>query len=270
MAAVRRPAPHAAPRIGEYPLETEARLNAMHARIPARRHLDILYGDVRIGTESYVDAYFRCLESTGTMLTPFSVFQRFQTRYDLLRYFLATLGVAGARVECGAYRGATALLLCKAWRSARSDFTGSGFYLVDSFSGTSVSGVHDLIPMRDERGITQMSAFFPPGKSDVTAESVRGYFREFPDASVCEGWIPGVLEALPEQPWAFVHLDLTLYEATLAALRYFYPRLASGGVIVCDGSPFCPGVEKAVEEFSGESNAPYAWLAYRESVFIKA
>ena len=107
MAAVRRPAARAAPRIGEYPLESEARLNAMHARVAVRKHLDILYGDVRIGTESYVDAYFRCLESTGTMLTPFSVFQRFQTRYDLLRYFLSTLGVAGGRVECGAYRGAT-------------------------------------------------------------------------------------------------------------------------------------------------------------------
>lgn len=267
---MRRSAAPAAASAGDYPLELEARVNALHSRIPARSHLDILYGDVRVGAESYVDLYFRCLERTQTMVTPFAVFQRFQTRYDLLRYFLATLHIAGARVECGAYRGATALLLCNAWRSEHPDFKGSGFYLVDSFSGTSESTVHDLIPVRDEKGETQMTPFFPPGKTDVTADAVRGYFSEFPDARICAGWIPGVLQTLPEQPWAFVHLDLTLYEATLAALRYFYPRLADGGVIICDGSAFCPGVQQAVDEFAEAEDIPYALLGYREAVFLKS
>ena len=89
-----------------------------------------------------------------------------------------------------------------------------------------------------------------------------------PDAFAA-GWIPGVLQTLPEQAWAFVHLDLTLYEATLAALRYFYPRLAEGGVIICDGSAFCPGVQRAVDEFSDTEDVPYALLGYREVVFAK-
>ena len=266
--AMRRSAPPAgAPT--EYPLELEARLNALHSRVPARKHLDILYGDVRVANESYVDVYFRCLERTQTMVTPFAVFQRFQTRYDLLRYFLATLDLPGGRVECGAYRGATALLLCEAWRGVQPGFTGSDFYLVDSFSGTSASTVHDLIPVRDEKGEMRMSPFFPPGKTDVSANAVRGYFSDFPRARICAGWIPEVLHTLPEQSWAFVHLDLTLYEATLAALRYFYPRLATGGVIVCDGSSFCPGVQQAVDEFSEAEDLPYTVLAYREAVFLK-
>lgn len=268
-AAMRRSCASVAAPAGEYPLELEARLNALHSRVQARQHLDILYGDVRVGDESYVDLYFRCLERTQTMVTPFAIFQRFQTRYDLLRYFLATLDVPGARVECGAYRGATALLFCNAWRSVQRGFTGSGFYLVDSFSGTSTSSVHDLIPVRNAQGETRMSPFFPPGKTDVTADAVRGFFSDFPDARICAGWIPEVLDALPEQAWAFVHLDLTLYEATLAALRYFHPRLATGGVIVCDGSAFCPGVQQALDEFSEAQGIPYAVLGYREAVFLK-
>lgn len=268
--AMRRSATSAGAPAGEFPLELEARVNALHSRVPARRHLDILYGDVRVGAEGYVDLYFRCLERTKTMVTPFAIFQRFQTRYDLLRYFLATLHIPGGRVECGAYRGATALLLCHAWRSQQPDFKGGGFYLVDSFSGTSTSTVHDLIPMRDERGETRMSPFFPARKTDVTAEGVRGYFSDFPDAQICAGWIPEVLQKLPEQSWAYVHLDLTLYEATLAALRYFYSRLAKGGVIICDGSAFCPGVQQAVDEFSEAENIPYTVLGYREAVFLKS
>lgn len=253
----------------EYPLEIEEKLNRLHSRTPVRQHLDILYGDFRIGAERYTDLYFRCLEQTGTAVTPFNIFQRFQTRHDLVRYFLATLQASGARVECGAYRGATALLLCHAWRSERSDFKGENYYLVDSFSGTSDSSVHDLIPVREPGGPTRMAPFFPPGKTDVKSDEVRGYFREFPEAQICEGWIPGVFQKLPQTSWAFVHLDLTLYEPTLAALRFFYPRLSSGGVIVCDGSVFCPGAQQAVDEFSASENASYVLLGHRESVFLK-
>jgi hypothetical protein len=268
MKAIGAPKSGSAPTI-QYPLELEAKLSALHARTPVREHLDILHGDLRIGSERYVDLYFRCLEQTGTMLTPFTIFQRFQTRHDLVRYFRATLDVPGARVECGAYRGATALLLCHVWRSERPDFRGEGFYLIDSFSGTSASTVHDLIPMRNAQGEPQMSAFFPPGRTDVTAEAVRGFFREFPEAAIHEGWIPAVFDQLPRIAWSFVHLDLTLYEPTLAALKYFYPALAPGGVMVCDGSLFCPGVQEAVDEFCSTHDAPYVTLGYREAVFIK-
>jgi O-methyltransferase len=252
----------------QHPLDLEARTIALHGRAPLRRHLDVLYRDVRVGDEAYVDLYFRCLEETGTLLTPFTIFQRFQTRHDLLRYFLETLDVPGERAECGAYRGATALLLCHAWRSRHRAFDGTGLHLIDSFSGTSASTPHDYIPTR-EGGETRMRPFFPPGKTDVTADLVRGFFRQFPGSRIHEGWIPRVFDALPAGAWAYVHLDLTLYEPTLAALRWFHPKLSRGGVILCDGSVFCPGVQKALDEFSAESGAPYVMLGHREAVFLK-
>ena len=254
----------------EYPLETEEKLSRLHARAEVERHLEILHGDVRVGAERYLDLHKRSLEQTGTPLTPFTVFPRFETRRDLVHYFLSTLEVSGARAECGTYRGATALLLCDAWRSVRPAFAGEGFYLLDSFSGTSVSTVRDLIPVREPGGGMHMKPFFEPGKTDITAELVRGYFRDFPRATICEGWIPQVFAQLPETPWAFVHVDLTLYEATLAALRYFHPRLAPGGVLVCTGALFCPGVQHAVDEFSEAHDAPYVVLGYGARVFLKA
>lgn len=254
----------------EYPLETEEKLSRLHARADLGRHLDILHGDLRVGAERYVDLHSRCLEHTGTALTAYTVFQRFQTRRDLLRYFMATLDVPGARAECGTYRGATALLLCHAWRSARPTFDGEGFYLVDSFSGTAESTAHDLVPMRDPGGATRMAPFFKAGKTDITADVVRGYFSDFPRTRICAGWVPQVFAQLPDTAWAFVHVDLTLYEATLAALRYFHSRLATRGVLVCSGTLFCPGVQQAVDEFSQAHDAPYVVLGYGERVFLKA
>jgi hypothetical protein len=267
--AIRAPSAQALAARTQYPLEFEARVNRLHARVPVRQHLYILNGDVRVGAESFNDLFFRCLERTGTMLTPFTVLQRFQTRRDLMRYFLATLDIAGGRMECGAYRGATALLLCHVWRSSQPGFTGDGFYLLDSFSGTSASTAHDLIAVRDAQGHTRMEPFFPAGKTDVTVEMVRSHFADFPDVKICAGWIPEAFRTLPAMPWAFVHLDLTLYEPTLASLRYFYPRLVAGGVIACEGSVFCPGVQQALDDYCAEQDIAYAVLGYQLAVFIK-
>lgn len=253
----------------EYPLETEEKLNRLHAQAPVDAHLRILYGDARVSDESFVDLYKRCLTHTGTAVTPFNVFQRFQTRLDLVRYFLATLTVPGARTECGVYRGATALLLCHAWRSRQPDFRGDDFYLIDSYAGTQPSGVHDLIPVRDTNGITRMGPFFPVGKTDTSPELVRGFFGDFPNVRICAGWIPQVFATLPERDWAFAHLDLTLYEPTLAALEYFYPRLARGGVILCDGSIFCPGAQKACDQFCAGHDLAFVVLGHREHIIIK-
>ncbi|MDH5535179.1 MAG: TylF/MycF family methyltransferase, partial [Betaproteobacteria bacterium] len=253
----------------EYPLETEDRLNRAHARAPVDQHLRILFEAVEIGGENFVDLFTRCLQHTGTAVTPFNVFQRFQTRHLLTQYFLETLSVPGARAECGAYRGATGLLLCHAWRSRDPHFRGGDFFLIDSFSGTSRAVAQDLIPVRGEDGATRMEPFFPAGKTDATPEMVRRFFSDYPDARICPGWIPEVFSMLPDRQWAFVHLDITIFEPTLAALEYFYPRLASGGVILCDGSVFCPGAERAWSQFCTQRDIPYVMLGHRESVLIK-
>jgi len=254
----------------EYPLETEEALNLLHSTAPVGEHLHILFQDVNVGTENFVDLYRRCLAHTGTPVTPFNVFHRYQSRRDLLQYFFATLALPGARAECGTYRGATALLLAHAWKSRDPAFTGDGLYLIDSFVGTSESGQHDLIPVRGADGAPRREAFFPVAKADISPELVRGYFSEFPRVSLCAGWIPQVFATVPEQTWAFVHLDVTLFEPTLAALEYFYPRLTVGGVIICDGSIFCPGAKKAWDEFCARRGLPFVVLGNRESILIKA
>ena len=253
----------------EYPLEIEDTLNRLHGAAPVDAHLRILFQGVDVGAENFVDLYQRCLAQTGTPLTPFNVFHRFQTRRDLLQYFFATLDLPGARAECGAYRGATALLLAHAWRSRKPDFKGEGLYLIDSFVGTSASGEHDLIAVRGTGGEPRREAFFPVAKADISPDLVRGFFGEFPAVRICAGWIPQVFATLPECDWAFVHLDVTLYEPTLAALEYFYPRLNAGGVIICDGSIFCPGAKKAWDEFCAKRGLPFIVLGNRESILIK-
>lgn len=254
----------------QLPLEEERRLIEAHGRAPIDRHLDILYGDYRIGGERFIDMYRDALQATGTVTTPFNVFQRFGTRVQLCRYLDATLDVPGHRAECGAYRGATALLLCRALRARQPAFDGAGMHLIDSFSGTSRNVEEDLIPVRDGDGRTRRAEFFQPGKTDASEQAVRSLFgAEFPAARVHAGWIPEVFASLPDVLWAYVHLDVTLFEPTFAALEYFHPRLSRGGVILCDGSLFCPGAEAAFRRYCEENSLPYVQLGHRQYVLLE-
>lgn len=254
----------------DYPLEEEKLLFDVHGRADIERHLDILVGDYMIGSERFVDAYRAALQTTGTVVTPFNVIQRYETRRQMCRYLLATADVPGLRAECGVYRGASALLFCRALRARLGTYDGSGMYLIDSYSGTSAAVAQDLIPVKDADGSTRMREFFPQGKTDVTADLVRGFFAtEFPRAVIQQGWIPAVFAALPDAAWSFVHLDVTLFEPTLAALEYFYPRLSPGGVILCEGSIFCPGAEAGVRQYCAGGGADFVLLGHRLYALMK-
>ncbi len=93
----------------------------------------------------------------------------------------------------------------------------------------------------------------------------------FPDAALLKGWVPDVFAELPETKWAFVHLDLDLYEPTLAGLEYFWPRLVPGGVIVNDDylSDLFPGAGIAWDEFCAAHGVGSAVLDTGQAAILK-
>lgn len=68
-----------------------------------------------------------------------------------------------------------------------------------------------------------------------------------------KGYFPATAEGV-EARFALVSLDADLYAPTLSGLRWFYPRMVSGGVILLhdyENQRF-PGVKRAVEAFEAE------------------
>jgi hypothetical protein len=119
-------------------------------------------------------------------------------------------------------------------------------------------------------GETRFAPAFSQGDAAVSFERVQALFRPFPRVHLQRGFIPQVLSQLPDSRWAFVHIDVDLYEATLAALEYFYPRLVKGGVIICDdyGSRLFPGARKAWESYCDAHSIPFISLETGQSVII--
>ena len=67
------------------------------------------------------------------------------------------------------------------------------------------------------------------------------------------GFFPDSLEGLEER-FCLVSLDVDFYQTTLEGLRYFWPRLETGGCLLLHdwGSPKLPGVAEALADYERE------------------
>ncbi len=187
--------------------------------------------------------------------------------FHLLEMFKLTAGIPGAIAENGVFRGFTSYLLChKRKLEVAGQFSGHGFFMLDSFEGLSEpvtrDGGHSHARWK-ERAFTRTSV-----------ETVRDVMAEFPDATIIQGWLPGTFDQLPEQAYRFAHIDVDIYEPTLACLEYYWPRLSPGGMILIDDygpwpGGLWPGCAVAVQEFCQTSGIPYASLDTGNAVLIK-
>ena len=75
---------------------------------------------------------------------------RAQSAFYLARYFLYSLGVEGAKAECGVFRGFSALLVCRAASLMLGNFTGGNLHFIDSFEGLPESTAEDFVSLRNE------------------------------------------------------------------------------------------------------------------------
>jgi O-methyltransferase len=86
-------------------------------------------------------------------------------------------------------------------------------------------------------------------------DSVRQLLSEFGSTiEIRQGWIPETFVGLEDMHYAFVHIDVDLYQSALDCCQYFYDRLAPGGVMVFDEYcfPAARGEKDAVDEFFSE------------------
>jgi hypothetical protein len=256
----------------DFPAERLRIVRKAHEKAPREAHLGILFDDMRIGPHGIAALAEACVRESGASSPPLKAFHRPLASYFLARYFLHSLALDGARAECGVFTGASALLMCKAACTQRPQYDGAGLHLIDSFAGISSPQEEDLVAVRakDGRGVV-MKPGFSGGTFASPLEFVRHTVREFPAVAIHAGWIPQVFSDLPQTRWSFVHLDVDLYEPTLACLEYFYSRLVDGGVIICDdyGAPLFPGAHRAWDEFCARHDVPFIVLDTGQSVILK-
>jgi len=64
-----------------------------------------------------------------------------------------------------------------------------------------------------------------------------------------KGWFKDTLPTAPIQKLSLLRLDGDLYESTIDALFYLYPKLSVGGFCIIDDWGAIPACKKAVEDY---------------------
>jgi len=134
--------------------------------------------------------------------------------FNVSNYATASMIKEGDFCEVGVYKGGSAILLAELLKGRKN------LYLFDKF---------DYIPV----------------------EEVRKMMQEYPNITIYPGLFPDTSDPIKDKKFAFVHIDVNIYEPTLACLEFFYPRIVKGGILLCHdyfGHEY-PGVKKAFDEF---------------------
>ena len=109
--------------------------------------------------------------------------------------------------------------------------------------------------------------------SETSLEQVSAYLKAFKNVHIYKGLFPASVSGQdPEQQrYRLVHLDLDLYQSTLDALSFFYPRMAKGGVIVSHDYNYRRGVgvKKAFKEFFADKVEPIIPLWETQCAIVK-
>jgi O-methyltransferase len=164
------------------------------------------------------------------------------------------LSLPGDVAEAGVFRGGTAKLLATAMAEHEGD---KALYLFDSFDGMEAVSDKD----RHAKG----------DFADTSLGVVRQAVGDHPFVRFREGWIPASFTGLEPRRFCFAHIDLDLYEGVRDSLRFFYPRMTPGGVIVLDDYGFasCPGARAAADEFFADKPERLLALSTAQGVVHK-
>ena len=142
--------------------------------------------------------------------------------------------IPGDIAEVGVFKGHSARVICEYKKN-------KNLYLFDNFEGG--------IPEQKWNEIDAIGT--QPESLDSMLADVERFLEKYPGVRFIKGVFPESAreeKELRENEYSFVHLDCDLYQTTLDALNFFYPRIKKGIILIHD-YPALDGVKKAVDEF---------------------
>jgi O-methyltransferase len=180
--------------------------------------------------------------------------------YELLDLARTTRNIKGDIAECGVRHGKSTIFILTGFGPGN----GKTYHIFDSFEGISEPMELD----RDAMGAVAWTKGELAVQEQTVLQNLRGFDTPI---KLHKGWIPNRFKDVQKAMFAFVHVDVDLYQPTRESFEFFYPLMSKGGIMVCDdyGSAYCPGAKKAVDEFFATRPERVLSLPTGQSLVIK-
>lgn len=172
-------------------------------------------------------------------------------------------GIPGCFVECGVWRGGSALLMVLTLLSR--GVRNREIFLFDTFAGMTPPGPLDRDHHGAEADALMAGAQGPEIAALVKAACPLDEVRALLEASgydmrlvhFVEGDVGETLPRTQTLRIALLRLDTDFYDSTLAELHHLYPRLVRGGVLIIDDYGHWQGARQAVEDYFADPAVPF-------------
>ena len=186
----------------------------------------------------------------------------------------------GDIVECGVYKGASLLTFARFLETFSPGDRTRKVLGFDHFKGLADRSEKDGL---DARVGNTAEGWNPARFRDtlfalVDAFNADSFVPQRPRVELIDGDVRQTAHAyVAEHPGlriALLHLDMDLYEPTLEALKAFWPRILTGGVVLLDEYAIreWPGESEALEEFFDGSPPrieKFGWASAPGGFFVK-
>lgn len=179
--------------------------------------------------------------------------ERLQHNEEYWRLFLEAKKASvleGDFAELGVAQGSSAKMICE----------GKGkkiFHLFDTFEG---------LPEPEE---TEKIRFnFYKGKYKGELDEVKEYLKDYEGLVFHKGFFPDSALEVEENKFAFVHLDADLRKSTEEGLKFFYPRMVAGGIIMAHDFAAC-FTDVAFRNFFEDKNEKIEFLSDNQCLVRK-
>ena len=139
-------------------------------------------------------------------------------------------------VELGTWNGHSSLIIAKLIKKFKKKIN---LHIFDSFQGLST-------PIKIDNQTHQIKENFIGDE-----KFVREIFKKYKFVKIYPGWISEKFYLLKNKKFSLIHIDLCLYKPTLDSLKFFYPRLVKGGILISNSynSNIFKGETKAFDKF---------------------
>jgi hypothetical protein len=196
--------------------------------------------------EDFYPLYLRCEQYTMTSI------EKMHALYRAVNYLVVN-HIPGDIVECGVAAGGSMMLA--SLTLLRAHVTDRKIYLYDTFKGMPKPTARDT----NYRGDDAMDQWRSGNRHDYNEwcyfplHQVREHMKStgYPENQTVfvEGRVQDTIPYVSPARIALLRLDTDWYESTSHELRYLYPLLVSGGVLIIDDYGHWEGCRIAADEY---------------------
>ncbi len=209
--------------------------------LASRRYFLIRYSDDDGHRSEWLKSASSTASRVPTLLDPWEA-------CNIMSALQAVRRIPGNLAEVGVAYGGSARIIAE-------HSGGRTLHLFDTFSGLPTPGVRD-------------SGKFRAGDFASDVNTVRDRLKGFP-VSFHVGVFPETAAPIADERFSFVHMDVDLYQSTLDALSFFYPRMSPGGIILSHDYGSSVGVTNAFAEFFASRPDPVIELIGYQCIAVK-